>query len=329
MNKTDMLSVVEAFKKWDNFLITAHVNPEGDSIGSQIAAHLILKHLGKRSVIVDQDDVPENLKFLPEAMGIKNETPPGFVPEVFVALDCPVIERTGKVAAYFDKVRSVINVDHHISNEYFGDVNWVEPKISSVGEMLFNVAEELGMDIGKDLATAIYTTIVTDTGMFNYGNTSSDTHRVTAKLIDAGVDPKFMHSKIFECKSDHEVRLLGKALSTLYVSPDGKLSSIELTKKMYADENVERIPTDEFINFPRSVNGVEVALFFKDSPLYPNIVYVSFRSSGEVDVNKIASVFGGGGHPKAAGCMIKNTTLEETKAAVTVEAKKAIDQQCR
>ena len=324
MNKSDMLNVIDAFKEFDNFLITAHVNPEGDSIGSQLAAFCILRHLGKRAVIIEHDDVPENLRFLPGIENVKNEVPHDFMPEVFLALDCPVKERTGKKAvAYVDKVKCVINIDHHVSNEYFGDVNWVESRISSVGEMLFNIAEELGMQIDRNLAAAVYTAIITDTGMFNYDNTSSDTHRVTAKLIDTGIRPKFMYSKIFEQKSDHEVRLLGKALSTLHVSDDGKLSCIEITRKMYADENVERIATDEFINFPRAVKGVEVALFFKESPLQPSIVYVSFRSTGAVDVNKIAGIFGGGGHPKAAGCMIKNTTLGEAKEKVIEAVKEA------
>lgn len=319
-----MLSVVEALRKCDNYLITAHVNPEGDSIGSQLAACNILRQMGKKAVIMDHDDVPENMRFLSGTDKIRAEVPADFAPETFLVLDCPVKERTGTVARFADNAQCVINIDHHISNEYFGDVNWVEPTISSVGEMLYNVARELGVPIDKDLAEAIYAAMVTDTGMFNYDNTSSDTHRVVGELIDAGVNPKYMHGKIFEHKSRHEVRLLGKALSTLYVSDDGKLSSIELTRKMYSDEGVERIPTDEFINFPRSVKGVEVALFFKESPQHPGLVYVSFRSTGGVDVNKIASVFGGGGHPKASGCMIKDTTLEDAKERVIAEAEKAI-----
>ncbi len=323
MDSKNMEKVIEVFKKRDNFLITAHVDPEGDSIGSQIAVHHILKGMGKDAVIANHDDVPDNLKFLPGAGLIKPGVPEGFRPDAVVILDCPVAERAGKIFESMDKEQFIVNIDHHVSNESFGDVNWVEPEASSVGEMVFHLIEKLGLGMKKDLATAIYTAIVTDTGMFNYDNTSPETHRIAGKLISAGVKPKVVRREIFEKKSVSEIRLLGKTLTTLKVEENGALAYMVLTREMRREEGVEDISTDEFINFPRSIRGVEVAVFFKEDADVQDKVNVNFRSAGKVDVNGVASRFGGGGHEQAAGCVL-NCGLAEAQDKVLAEARKAI-----
>lgn len=323
MDSKNMEKVIEAFKKRDNFLITAHVNPEGDSIGSQIAVHHILKKLGKNAVIVNHDDIPDNLKFLPGAELIMPEVPESFRPDTAIILDCPVVERTGKICDSIDKGQFMVNIDHHVSNESFGDVNWVESEASSVGEMIFHMIEKLGIGMEKDLAIAIYTAIVTDTGMFNYDNTSPETHRIAGELISAGVKPKMIHREIFERKSVSEIRLLGETLTTLQVEENGALAYMVLTGKMRGEEGVEDISTDEFINFPRSIKGVEVAVFFKEDADVQDKVNVNFRSAGKVNVNSVASRFGGGGHEQAAGCVL-NCGLAEAQDKVLAEARKAI-----
>jgi phosphoesterase RecJ-like protein len=325
MDIDSMDRVIAELENRDNFLIMAHVNPEGDSIGSQIAIHHILKKWGKKAVMVDHDEVPENLKFLKGAGLISREVPEGFRPETLVVLDCPVKERTGNIPGLDADKKFVINIDHHVSNEFFGDVNWVEPNVSSVGEMVFHLAKKKQVVIDKELAEAIYTAIVTDTGMFNYTNTSKATHEVAGELIEAGLDPKDLHGEIFESKDLAQVRLLGKVLSTLELENDGRLAHMSLTRKMYAEEGVESVPTDEFINFPRSVKGVEVAIFFKENVNYPDRINVSFRSSGKVDVNAVASSFGGGGHAQASGCTLI-ASLEETREKVLAAAKEALKQ---
>ncbi|MGB2600877.1 MAG: bifunctional oligoribonuclease/PAP phosphatase NrnA [Candidatus Omnitrophota bacterium] len=326
MDIDSMDKVIRELETRDNFLIMAHVNPEGDSIGSQIAIRHILKKWGKKAIIVDHDEVPENLKFLKGANLISREVPEGFCPETLVVLDCPVKERTGNIPGLDDAKKFVINIDHHVSNEFFGDVNWVESTVSSVGEMVFHIAKKTQMVIDKELSEAIYTAIVTDTGMFNYTNTSKATHEVVGELIEWGLNPKDLHGEIFESKDLAQVRLLGKVLATLEVEAEGRLAHMSLTRKMYMEEGVESVPTDEFINFPRSVKGVEVAIFFKENINYPDRINVSFRSSGKVDVNAVASSFGGGGHAQASGCTLI-ASLEETREKVLATAKEAIKQQ--
>lgn len=323
MDKEVLKNIEEALKGRDNFLVTSHVNPEGDSVGSQIAFFQILKKMGKKVIMVNQDDVPENIRFLDLSRDVLNQVPEDFIPETLIALDCPVKERIGNVANSLTGDEFVINIDHHVSNEYFGDINWVEPNMSSVGEMIFNLMMDMGLEVDTSVATAIYTAIITDTGMFNYDNTSQSTHVVAGELILCGVDPKRVYKEIYESRNPHEVSLLGKALSTLKLEEDSRLAYMVLTRKMYEEVGVKNVATDDFINFPRSIKGVEIAIFFKESINLKGRVNVSFRSTGNKDVNKLASIFGGGGHSKASGCLL-DCTLEEAVEKVTLEARKML-----
>jgi len=323
MDNENMKKVIEALKSRDNFLITAHVNPEGDSIGSQLAVRYVLEKLGKRSVMVDHDGVPDNLRFLPGTELIACEVPEDFHPDTAIVLDCAIKERTGNIGICLDQTQYIINIDHHVSNEFFGDVNWVEPKASSVGEMMYHIIKDLGMEIEAEPAQAMYAAIVTDTGMFTYDNTSKQTHEIAGELITKGVKPNALHREIFEKKSVSDVRLLGRVLATLKVEENGLLAHMSLTRRMYAEEGVEHVSTDEFINFPRSIKGVEVAVFFKQTYNAPENINVSFRSGGKVNVNTVASRFGGGGHERASGCTLTGT-FEEVREKVLAEVGKAL-----
>jgi len=178
MDKENMNQVIETLKDKNNFLITAHINPEGDSVGSQIAMYYLLKSLDKKAVIVNHDEVPDNLRFLKGAELFAKEIPEDFQPEAVIVLDCPVKERSGRVAKYIAEGDVIINIDHHISNEFFGDVNWVESRTSSVGEMIFCLFREMNLKLQNEVKEAVYTAIVTYTGMFNYSNTTNETHKI-------------------------------------------------------------------------------------------------------------------------------------------------------
>lgn len=326
MDRENMQKVLDVFRKYEKFLITAHVNPEGDSVGSQLAVQALLKKMGKIAHIVDDDKIPENMRFLPGASYISNEMPELFEPEVIVMLDCPVKERTGKIHRIVNDEHIIVNIDHHVSNELFGDVNWVDSEASSVGEMAFQLIREAGVAVDKDMAEAIYAAMITDTGMFNYSNTSSSTHAIAGELLEIGVNPPSMYSNIYEKKTSTEIRMLGRVLSSLEVVAEGKVAHITITKKMLADEGVRNLPTDEFINYPRSIKGVEVALFFKEMTEGHQKINVSFRSCERVNVNAIASHFGGGGHARAAGCVLI-CPLEDAKQKVLQEVEKAMEEE--
>jgi len=317
--------IAKVLNSRDNFLITAHVNPEGDSIGSQLALYHILKRIGKNVMIVNQDPVPNNLKFLPGADIISRNIPEGIEDTIVIMLDCPVRERTGKVNRALNEDQFVVNIDHHVSNEFFGDLNWVNKDASSAGEMIYHLSCEMKIGIDKPLAMNIYAAIVTDTGMFNYDNTSSETHMIAGELLKAGVPAGSMYNNLYEQRSPEEIIMLGKVLSTLTLVPGEDIAYMVLTKDMCGEERGASIPTDGFINFARSVKGVEVAVFFREGEEDIKKINVSFRSSEKVNVNQIASRFGGGGHAKAAGCVLL-TGLEQAKREILEAVRKAMNE---
>ena len=314
-------SILKVINENQRFVISAHVNPEGDSIGSQIAMYYFLKEMGKEVYIVNSDKVPENLKFLQGTTEVMSSIPVSDY--VFIILDCPILDRIGKIQSELEENPFIINIDHHISNTKFADVNWVEENASSAGEMLFHLIKESGEPFINEMNEAIYTAIITDTGMFNYDNTTRTTHNVAGELVNNGVDTVYVHSNVYENKNFKEIRLFAKTLSTLRLEEDGKITSIFLTRQMLIEEDAEFVSTDEFINYPRSIKGVEVAVFLKQNIRDDDVVNISFRSTGTVDVNKIASRLGGGGHQKASGCRIE-CSVEEAYETVLEEITKEL-----
>ena len=297
--------IKEALEKNKSFLITSHIHLEGDSIGSQLALYRLLKKLGKRVFILDEDKPSRQYGFLPCIDKINTKLSRKADYDVAIVLDCPVLERAGRVAEFLDRRKTLINIDHHISNRYFGDINWVDDKASSCGEMIYELFRALKQPVEKDTALLLYVAILTDTGSFGYENTSAGTHSIVKELIESGVCPVSVHNRIYETKSFSEIKLLQQALSTLKKVQGGRITYLCITKKMLRDSGCDPVATEGFINYPRSIEGSKVALLFLEAPDEPNKIQVGFRSKGEVDVNKLASHFNGGGHHNAAGCVIK------------------------
>jgi len=313
-----MRAIIEAINKYSKFLITAHINLEGDSIGSQLAMKQLLNSLGKASVIVDSDPVPEHYKFLPTADGISNLIDKSLDFEAALILDCPTMKRIGRVRDLITKDKFVINIDHHISNEKYGNINWVEPNASSAGEMVYRLFKEMGVDLTKETALCLYIAILTDTGSFNYDNTSSATHEIAGELLGYGLDPARVSEDVYERKSVGDIKFLGLVLSTLKLNKLEDVAYLEITKKMMDETGQEISKSEGFVNYARSINNVRVAVIFREEPV--GKINVSFRSKGEVDVNKIAAAFGGGGHVRASGCVIEGTLAEvERKVIAKVE----------
>lgn len=300
--------VAEAIRKYDNYLITSHINVEGDAIGSEIALFYMAKQLGKNVIMVNSDPVPDRYRFLPswDKIIVGNNIGAKKYSNVIIA-DCPTTERSGKIASLFKvpKVKiNVINIDHHVSNEHFGDFNWVDPDASSAGEMVYRLYREMGLSITDDIATALYVAILTDTGSFRYDSTTSETHRICADLIKLGIRPAKIAEKIYETKDIGDMELLSKALSTIRTTKNGKIAYMFVTKKILDDTKTTPDRTDGFINFARSIQGTEISIFFREDTEDPQKIHVGFRSKGSANVNVLATKFGGGGHPKASGCML-------------------------
>lgn len=315
-------TVKQAIKKFKRFLITSHINPEGDAIGSQVAMAYLLKKLGKQSVMLDDSPVPNLLRFMKGTEDISKEMPHDFNFQAVIILDSPDMARIGRVSEYIKKDSVIINIDHHISNVNFGKFNWVEPDFSSVGEMVYDLFKAFKVKIGLDEAISLYAAIMTDTGSFRYSNTSSKIHHIVAELIDIGVKPYEMHSRIYETSSIEDTNLLGESLQTMKLTEDGKVAWLWVTKDMLKKTKASLEGTEGIINFARSIDGVEIAVLFRETGTDER-VKVSFRSKGKADVNKLAASFGGGGHPTASGCTVLGK-LEDVEKKVLEKAKEMV-----
>lgn len=322
-----MKEAIEAIKSNRRFLITAHVNLEGDSLGSQLAMKELLMGMGKEAFILDSDAVPEHYRFLPKAGEVSNNLDKIKDFDAVVVLDCPTLNRTGKVKEIIaKKAKLVINIDHHISNEKFGDINWVDSNASSAGEMVYRLFKETGVKLTKEVALSLYIAILTDTGSFNYDNTSSITHEIAGELLGYGLDPALVSESVYERRSVEDIRLLALVLDTLKINQNGTVAHMEVTKNMLEKTKADIAKSEGLINYARSIDKVKVAVLFKEDLKEKNRINISFRSKGNgevIDVNKIASTFGGGGHTKASGCVISGN-LEEAKKQVLARIEEEI-----
>jgi len=317
--------VIASLKKEDNFLITSHVNLEGDALGSQIGLYYLLKAIGKHAIIMDDDVIPYSYEFFPEGKIIKRfrrgKTKINF--DCLVALDCSDLRRAGEVGKIDLKGKTILNIDHHISNEIFGDINWVEPDASSASEMVYKLYKKMGVSFERNSALALYVGMLTDTGSFHYSNTSSATHRAAAELMECGLEVNAIYRKIYETIPFSDMKLLGNILPGIKHASAGKVVWFELGRKLWAGRKILFDLSEHILNFGRAIEGVEVVCLFKENLGAKNEVRVNFRSHGKVDVNKIARIFGGGGHKTAAGATIhgslghvRSKVLSKIKAAV-------------
>ena len=311
--------IIKMIRRHKRFLISSHVNPEGDSLGSALALGGLLKKLGKRIQLVWDGPVPMTYRFLPGAKTVRH-SPNGPYDATFI-VDCPTLARIGRTQQFIDKRKPLCVIDHHISNERFGTINWVDPSAAAVGEMVYFLFKMLKVKPDRNDATNLYASIVGDTGSFRYSNTTPKIHRVAAELIERGIHPVVVSNALYESASLHSRRLLALALGTLKVDRGGKIAWIKVTQKMFSKCQATSEETEGFVDYPRSLKGVQAAVFLREEK--GGGVKVSFRSKSSFDVNRIARRFGGGGHRAASGCFIREK-LPKAEAMVLREVRKAL-----
>jgi bifunctional oligoribonuclease and PAP phosphatase NrnA len=282
------------------FLITAHERLDGDAVGSELALCGILKNLGKEAVIYNQDPTPENYLFLPGCDAIVQELPPLGPFEVAIVLDCSELGRVGRESARIGTIPKLINIDHHVSNGGFCDARLLDPLASSTGELIFRLVQEMNLALTSEMATCLYTAILTDTGGFRYGNTRRGTLLTAADLIAGGADPQWISENVYEMDSPAKIRLLAAVLPTLTLDEGGRVGSLVVMQKALADAGALPEHTEGFVDLPRSIRGVEISILYAEKP--DGGFKLSLRSKGIVNVERVARAFGGGGHTNAAGC---------------------------
>ncbi len=315
--------LLSALRKKQNkvFLVSAHISLEGDALGSELAMASLLRRLGKKVIVLNQDEVPAEYSFMPGLDSIKHGIISPYY-DVGVLVDCSDMSRIGKAAKAFKKGRLLLNIDHHISNTMFGDINWVKPNASCASEMVYELFKALNVKINKNEAICLYTGILADTGSFKYSATSSFTHLAASELLKHNLDVYGIYRHIHESLDIHTVKALGAIIDTLKVAQKGKLAWLEVKNALIKKEPRLSEMTDDIIHFARAIKGVEVALLFKEIKARSE-VRVNLRSSGKVDVNKLAGKFGGGGHKMASGCTLKGS-LKDVVNRVIGEAQRQV-----
>jgi phosphoesterase RecJ-like protein len=295
--------IIDIIYRYNVFLITSHERLDGDALGSELALYQSLYQMGKKVVIFNQDQTPENYRFLPGADQIHRKLNSIEEFDAVFILDCSELERVGEEAARIGTIKRMINIDHHISNGGFCEVTLIDPQASSSGELIYRLLKKMDIAISKDAATNLYAALLTDTGGFHYGNTGKDTLIAAGNLVEHGADPQWIAENIYENNPPSKLRLLTKALETLTFDLNGKIGSMVVLMKDI--ESVGAFPeyTEGFVDTPRTIRGVEISVFY--SELSDNFFKISLRSKGKINVERVARILGGGGHINASACKLR------------------------
>ena len=305
----DPAAAVGRLRSARRVLITSHSAPDGDAIGSELGLAELAQRLGVKTEIINRDPCPATLDFLPaaESISVVEELPKGFEHshDLVVALECPGLDRAGLAGL---DLLPILNIDHHLDNANYGEVNYIDEAAPAVGEMVLAMAESARVPVTPTMAANLYTALVTDTGDFRYSNASPRAFEAARRLVAAGANPAAIAEGLWEHNPARVVRLTATVLGTLEVLGDGRLAVITCDRAMLEAAGARQEDTENLINIPRSIEGVRVAAFFK--AFRDGAVRVSLRSRADLDVQAVARAFGGGGHRNAAGCTIQGTLAD-------------------
>ena len=311
----DLRKVAETVRSHDRFLITTHENPDGDSLGSILAMKLALEQLGKDAVMYlsGETPLPSEYTFM-SLEGITRKLPDDAGERVVLALDCANARRIGPDPAVLERAPLVIDIDHHHDNTRFGNINVVVASASSTGEVLRDLFEVMGIELTPDIAEALYIAIVTDTGRFQYANTTPKALRVAAELVEAGANVHRVFQTVYENVAFAKLKLLAKALERARVYEGGRMIVSHLERADFAAAGAEEPFSEGIIDYLRAVEGAEIAALIREPPTQNGpLRRVSLRTRAEdIDVSAIARKSGGGGHPQAAGFSSESSVEEIT-----------------
>jgi len=304
-------AILKLIEEGRRFLVASHESPDGDALASTLALTNALREMGKDVVAYNRDGVPSPFDFLPGAQTVVRNIEGEETFDVGFILDAGELRRAGSHLR--EACRTLVNIDHHPHSERFGEVHYVDEKASATGALVHRILKAGGHAISADVALCIYTAVLSDTGSFRYSNADPEAFRIGAEMVEKGVSPWDVASCLYESQGAERLRLLARALATLTVSASGRYASVSVTTAMLEETGTGPEHTDGFVNYPRSIRGVEVALFFRQTG--PATYKVGFRSKGAVDVGALARHLGGGGHHNAAGATVDGR-LEEVRQSV-------------
>lgn len=307
-----IVEILKTIESKNNFLITTHKKLDGDGLGCELVLRDFLIRKNKKVEIINFSPVPSIYKFLDDVQYVKVSQHLDDFFEIAIILDCSEIKRTG-IDNLLENTEKIINIDHHPGNNFFGDINYVDPQVSSTAELVYNLLTFSSLPLTYNQALAIYVGILTDTNRFQAPNTTPSSHRIVAQLLEYGFSPDKINQEIYQTQTPARLKLLGLCLSTLDLIYENKVAYMIASPQMYEISGAEESDTEDFINFICEIKDVEIAIFFRE--IKENLIKVSLRSRGKIDVNKIANNFGGGGHRNAAG-FTYHDNIETTKKVI-------------
>jgi len=311
--------IAAAIQRRQRFVVTSHVRPDGDAVGSSLAMALALKALGKHVRVVSRDRVPPPMEGFP-AVDTIEVVDHVEADDAVIVLECGDVQRTGITGL---ERGWVINIDHHPGNTLYGAMNWLDLSAAACGEMVFELIGELGVPLTPEIATHVYIAILTDTGGFHYSNITPRTFDICRQCVQAGVDATAVARNIFDNNNLSRLKLYGAVLHRMRLDPTGRIATLSVDQRLARECGGTYEDTEGLVNLPLTVKDIVAVAFFKENG--PGDWRVSMRSKGAIDVNAIAREFGGGGHANASGCSAQGElqdleVLFERKLAQAIEA---------
>ncbi|MEJ2155944.1 MAG: bifunctional oligoribonuclease/PAP phosphatase NrnA [Desulfobacteraceae bacterium] len=307
--------IIDQLNKSRTVLVASHTNPDGDAIGALLATGLALRAMQKEVCMYNESAIPAVYRFLPSVRKIGQNFDAIERYDTILILDCGSLERVGKMASQLKKGQIIINIDHHVTNTKFGNLQWIDPNACATAEIIYRLIKRLGSTFDCPIATAIYTGILTDTGSFRFSSTNQQAFAICAEMIENGANPYEVAQHVYGHYSLGRIKLLNLALDSLEISPNGKVSIMSLTQDMLDTTRTQEEDIDGIINYARRIEDVKVAALIHEVAGYGRArrqYHVSLRSDGDVNVALIAAQFGGGGHANAAGFSVE-ATLDDLK----------------
>lgn len=313
--KTTAKAVERELGKSKNVLVTSHQDPDGDSLGSQLALIAYLKKKKKKILALNQGRIPNKYKFLdPEGIIREAREPlPEFVPDLVFVVECPSLGRIGCVQKLLRPETVIVNIDHHPSNQNFGKINWLDTKAAAVGEMVYDFLAALRFKITPPVAQAIYTAILTDTGRFRYPATTPQTLEIAARLMKLGADPQKITEEVYYRVTEGDLRLLARVLEGAEFFRDNQICFLSINRAVLDATGAKFADTEGIVDYSLYVREVKVGVLFKETD--PSRTKVSLRSQNHINVSQVARHFNGGGHPNASGCAL-DMPLPEAKRVI-------------
>jgi len=294
---TTRARIADEIRRRQRFVLSSHVRPDGDAIGSQLAMAFALQQLGKDVRIVNRDAPPGPLMVFPGVSTIEVASRIDDPGDAVIVMECGDLTRTGVEGL---ERGFVINIDHHLGNSGYGAMNWFDASAAACSEMVFDLVKELDVPVSKEIATHVYIAILTDTGSFHHSSISPRTFDICRQCVEAGVDPPAIAGAVFDTNHLGRLKLFGAVLSRMVLDASGRVATLCVDQKLARDCGGTYEDTEGIVNLPLTVKEIEAVAFFKEAG--PDDWRISMRSKDEVNVNAIAKEFGGGGHKNASGC---------------------------